>query len=214
MSDLDLRERQELCDLFDQLGPDAPTLCEGWTTADLAAHLVIREHDPLAAPGLLLEGRLGPVGDKLAEVTRSHMEREVQRGYDTVVERVRTGPPPPLRFAPIRARMNFSEFLIHHEDVRRANGQPPRTDRPDLDAQVWKLLKPMARLLLRKAKPVGVVLRTDEGQESTATKGAHQVVVSGGAVELLLFCYGRPSEVTLEGSDEAVSALRATSLGI
>ena len=214
MSDLDLRERQELCDLFDQLGPDAPTLCEGWTTADLAAHLAIREHDLLAAPGVLLEGRLGPVGDKLAGVTRSHMERELERGYEGVVERVRTGPPPPLSFAPIRSRMSFGEFLIHHEDVRRANGQAPRRDRPDLDAQVWKLLKPMARLLLRKAKPVGVVLRTDKGQESAATKGAHQVVVSGSPVELLLFCYGRPSEVTLEGPDEAVAALRATSLGI
>lgn len=79
---------------------------------------------------------------------------------------------------------------------------------------MWKLLKPMSRLLLRKARPVGVVLRTDRGQRSVATKGAQQVVVSGGPVELLLFCYGRPSEVTLEGSDEAVAALRATSLGI
>src|SRR5882762_622635 len=41
---LDLVERRELCDLFLELGPDAPTLCEGWTTLDLAAHLVLREH--------------------------------------------------------------------------------------------------------------------------------------------------------------------------
>jgi len=26
------------------LGPDASTLCEGWITADLAAHLVLRGH--------------------------------------------------------------------------------------------------------------------------------------------------------------------------
>jgi uncharacterized protein (TIGR03083 family) len=36
-------ERAALCDLFDEVGPDAPTLCAGWTTRDLAAHLVIRE---------------------------------------------------------------------------------------------------------------------------------------------------------------------------
>ena len=41
---IDVRERLELCDLLLELGPDAPTLCEGWTTADLAAHLVLREH--------------------------------------------------------------------------------------------------------------------------------------------------------------------------
>ena len=29
-------ERQELCDLFESVGPDHPTLCEGWTAADLA----------------------------------------------------------------------------------------------------------------------------------------------------------------------------------
>ncbi|MFN7150135.1 MAG: maleylpyruvate isomerase N-terminal domain-containing protein, partial [Microthrixaceae bacterium] len=39
-------ERRQLCDLFDELGPDVPTLCEGWTARDLAAHLVVRERRP------------------------------------------------------------------------------------------------------------------------------------------------------------------------
>lgn len=33
-------------------GPDAPTLCEGWFTRDLAAHLWIREHRLDAAVGM------------------------------------------------------------------------------------------------------------------------------------------------------------------
>ncbi len=41
---LDEREREELCDLFLELGPEAATLCEGWTSTDLAAHLVLQEH--------------------------------------------------------------------------------------------------------------------------------------------------------------------------
>ena len=53
----DALERQQLCDLFVELGPDAPTLLEAWSTRDLAAHLVLREHDYLAAPGLVLPGR-------------------------------------------------------------------------------------------------------------------------------------------------------------
>jgi hypothetical protein len=48
---LDAIEREELCDLMSELGPEAPTLLAPWTTHDLAAHLVIREHDYRAAPG-------------------------------------------------------------------------------------------------------------------------------------------------------------------
>ncbi|HWM99593.1 MAG TPA: maleylpyruvate isomerase family mycothiol-dependent enzyme, partial [Streptosporangiaceae bacterium] len=45
-------ERSALCALLDKTGPDAPTLCEGWTTGDLAAHLVLRERRLDAAAGV------------------------------------------------------------------------------------------------------------------------------------------------------------------
>ncbi|HEY5077996.1 MAG TPA: TIGR03085 family protein, partial [Acidimicrobiia bacterium] len=41
----DAQERRELCNLFAELGPFVPTLLEGWTANDLAAHLVLRERD-------------------------------------------------------------------------------------------------------------------------------------------------------------------------
>ena len=44
-------ERHALCDLMDEVGPDAPTLCGGWTAAHLAAHLVVRERRPATGPG-------------------------------------------------------------------------------------------------------------------------------------------------------------------
>ena len=47
----DAVERAQLSDLFDELGPEAPTLLAPWTTRDLAAHLVQREHDSLAGRG-------------------------------------------------------------------------------------------------------------------------------------------------------------------
>ena len=53
---LDTQERRELCDLFDELGPSVPTLLEGWTAHDLAAHLVLRERDLVAGPCLVLPG--------------------------------------------------------------------------------------------------------------------------------------------------------------
>jgi hypothetical protein len=44
-------------DLLDELGPQAPTLLPPWAARDLAAHLVLREHDYLAARGLVVPGR-------------------------------------------------------------------------------------------------------------------------------------------------------------
>ncbi len=53
LAELAQQERQGLCDLFVELGPDAPTLCDGWTASDLAAHLVVRERRPDSGPGLV-----------------------------------------------------------------------------------------------------------------------------------------------------------------
>ena len=53
----DAVEREQLCDVLDELGPQAPTLLASWTTHDLAAHLVLREHHLVAAPGLVVPGR-------------------------------------------------------------------------------------------------------------------------------------------------------------
>ena len=52
----DAVERAQLGDLLDVLGPQAPTLLEPWTARDLAAHLILRERDSLAGPGLVLPG--------------------------------------------------------------------------------------------------------------------------------------------------------------
>ncbi|MFE3703838.1 maleylpyruvate isomerase family mycothiol-dependent enzyme, partial [Nocardia tengchongensis] len=49
------RERQALVEAMAAAGPDAPTLCGEWTARDLAAHLVVRERRPDAAPRILLK---------------------------------------------------------------------------------------------------------------------------------------------------------------
>ncbi len=53
----DAVERAQLANLLAELGPDAPTLLPPWTTRDVAAHLVLRERDPLAGPGLSCPAR-------------------------------------------------------------------------------------------------------------------------------------------------------------
>ena len=47
-------QRNKLAQLLIELGPDAPTLCEGLETKDMAAHLWIREHRVDAAAGMFI----------------------------------------------------------------------------------------------------------------------------------------------------------------
>jgi len=61
------RERQALCDRFDEVGPDEPTLSGEWTTRDLAAHLIVRERRPDAAGGILIGAIAGVTAGYLAE---------------------------------------------------------------------------------------------------------------------------------------------------
>src|SRR5690606_29973845 len=83
-ADLAAIERTAVCDLMLELGPHAPTLNEGWDVIDLAAHLVIREHDLWAAGGIVLDG-LQPVLD-LA------MRRRRRQGLERLVAIIRKGP--------------------------------------------------------------------------------------------------------------------------
>ena len=80
-------ERARLCDVLTEAGQEAPTLCEGWLTRDLAAHLFVRERRPLAMPGILLGGRF-------AKLTAGSMASALRRhGYTGLVAKVRSGPP-------------------------------------------------------------------------------------------------------------------------
>lgn len=202
---LDARERAQLCLRFDELGPDAPTLCEGWSTFDLAAHLVIRERNPLAAPGILVP--------PLAALADRGMEREKRKGYARVVERVRTGPPPgPFAVPKLREVINLVEYTVHHEDVRRANGMGPRADVDDLQDAIWRGVRRLARFAIRGVpKGVGIDLaRPDGGERATARAGERVATVTGDPIEILLWAYGRGdhAEVELAGAADELTGAR------
>jgi uncharacterized protein (TIGR03085 family) len=210
-------ERAALCALLDEIGPAAPTLCEGWSTLDLAAHLVLREHRPDAGVGIL--------GGPLAGYTRRAQHKLSGRTpFPQLVESVRNGPPrlSLFGFPGMDERANTVEFFVHHEDVRR--GQPgwePRSVSHGLSETLWLRLK-MARMILRKA-PVGVELaRSDEplpprsGAPSirlTAKARTPVVTVTGTPAELTLWALGRTTaaRVRLDGSVADVRALNAAS---
>lgn len=207
---LDARERAQLCARFDDLGPEAPTLCEGWATFDLAAHLVVRERHPLAAPGILVPA--------LAGVAERAMGKEMQKGYARVVERVRTGPPPgPFAIPRVRELLNLLEYAVHHEDVRRANGMPRRTDIDDVQDALWGLLQRVARLALRGVpKGIGVELARPDRGAARVRAGDRIGRVTGEPLELVLWAYGRGdhSSVDFDGDADVIDALRTARLGI
>lgn len=206
-------ERAELCDLLVAVGPDAPTLCDGWTSHDLAAHLWIRESDPVGASGI--------VAKPLAGLTERRMAEVKQRwSYPELVDRVRNGP---ARFSPfslpgVDEPVNTTEFFVHHEDVRRAGEQPagPRDLDADVEDGLWRWLKLLGRALFRRA-PVGVVLERSVGtagpavgQETVrAQTGSQIVTIIGKPSEILLFANGRTevADVELVGEPESIAAL-------
>jgi len=144
MGDLpfDAQERLELCALFDELGASAPTLLEGWTAHDLAAHIVLRERDLIAAPCLVLPGPF----QRFAERRRVRLAN--RHDFAWLVARIRSGPPPGFfRIGWIRSFPNLNEFFIHHEDARRANGLGPRTLTHDVEAALWQNVRRGSRYL-------------------------------------------------------------------
>jgi uncharacterized protein (TIGR03085 family) len=211
MADLDRLERAALCDLFLSLGPDAPTLCEGWTTRHLAAHLAIRERDILAGPGIIF-------GGPFARYTDKAMASEMVRVYANIVDRVRHPGPGPLSIPAVRSAVSFVEYLVHHEDVRRANGQGPRTDRPDLQAEAWKALGRMGRLMVLKARTKCTVALIATGTTSgrVAFGKGPTVTLTGEPVELLLYLEGRRANaaVTIGGMPADRAAVEAGNFGI
>jgi uncharacterized protein (TIGR03085 family) len=206
-------ERRALCALLDKTGPDAPTLCEGWTTGDLAAHLVLRERRPDAAAGV--------VGGPLAGYTARVQQRIKNRlPFPDLVRIIRSGPPAlsVMALPGMDERVNAVEFFVHHEDVRRAApGWEPRELGSGESDMLWHRLR-MARFMLRKA-PVGVELARDDIDTGTGTDGASYritarnatpaVTVVGSPAELTMWVMGRrtAARVRMDGIQTAVTKL-------
>jgi uncharacterized protein (TIGR03085 family) len=194
-------ERRLLTELFAEVGPDAPTLCDPWRTRDLAAHLVLRERRPDAAAGILAK--------PLAGHTQRVQDAYAARPWDELVGLVRVGPPRFSPYALVDELVNSVEYFVHHEDVRRArDGWEPRSPDPVRDALLWRRLAPTARLMYRKS-PVGVVLRRPDGEVVVARRGANPVVLTGQVSELVVHVFGRAAaRVEYDGEDGAVRLVR------
>ena len=207
----DAIEREQLCDLLDEIGPQAPTLLDPWTTHDLAAHLALREHDVLAAPGLVVPGAWG----RLAERRRLALKAT---GFTNLVATVRSGPPPGFfRIGWVRRVPNLNEFFVHHEDVRRANGSGPRANPPAEDAALFRNVARAPWFLSRRLRGAGLdLVWAGTDQAVRARRGQPTARVRGLPGELLLFMFGRreSADVEIDGSPEAIETVLRTPFGM
>jgi uncharacterized protein (TIGR03085 family) len=186
-------ERTALADLLLSLGPDAPTLCEGWDTGDLAVHLVVREHRPDAAAGMFVK----PLNRHLADVTDEYRKKP----FAELVESYRQGPPVwnPMRLGD--GFINLAENFVHHEDARRGGGETSPRDLPQSTRDaLWSAASRSARGLVSSSGAGVRLVRTDSadaGRPEVTVGGSPEVTVTGEAGEILLWLFGRDKACTL-----------------
>jgi uncharacterized protein (TIGR03085 family) len=202
-------EREALADLMLSVGPDAPTIDEGWTVRDLAAHLVVRERRPDAAGGILLPPLRG-----YAERVRL---RVAAQPFAELVARVRRPPVWSPVSNPLTDELaNTMEFHIHHEDVRRARpGWQPRELPAGLHAVLWRRAALLGRLALRRF-PADLLVQAPGYGELSAGRGGQRLRVVAAPGELVLFLTGRQrvARVQLDGPAALAERLRGAELGL
>jgi uncharacterized protein (TIGR03085 family) len=213
MEQMSRTERAALCNAALEAGEDAPTLCGGWTVKDLVIHLLVRERDPIAAPGILIP--------QLSGLVHRSAKRMAPQDFTALVERVRNGPPPwsVMVIPQVDRLFNTLEYFVHHEDIRRANpGWEPR-ELTDRERRIlFKGAATAGKGFVRSAGvPVEIHWTDGERERSAVLAGGDDpVVVTGEPAELTMFLFGRDQHtgLTFEGPQAHVDALNAKDLGI
>jgi len=184
-------ERTALVDALTAAGRDAPTLCAGWLSRHLAAHVVIRQTAPVLAAGVVVPALASRTEQAIGVLAATATD---DAGWRDLLSRVAAQPPRwnPLAWAGDSA--NLLELFVHTEDVRRGAGlDTPRDLAPGLAEELWRRLVRTAGMLYRRA-PCGVVLVVPGGPRRAVHRAhgtAGTVVVRGEVGELVLHAYGR-----------------------
>ncbi len=207
--------REVLAETLLAAGPDSPTLCKGWQTRDLAAHLYLRERKARVGLGLLIK-RLSKASDQAtAELAATIKTPEA---YAKLVNTFRAGPPAlsPMRIKALDESSNLIEYFVHTEDVRRAVDRwaPRALDEAYSDA-LWDELVKRAAILYRGVD-LGIVLVSPSGPRHVAKRAPVSVAIVGEPGELLMHAHGRTRHalVTFEGQPDAVALLQSAEVGL
>lgn len=210
---LHLAERAQLLATFRTVGPDAPTLCSEWSARTLAAHVVVSEQYaglPMTVSypvWRVLSARAGQaMRDSITGPMLRNMARAERRGWDWLLARLEAGPP---RLFGLRliADVRLLEEFVHHEDVRRANGEGPRPENPRLDARLVDAMLTMRGIAQFAAPRHGIEVTLPDGRSYSLGDGPARTRVRGPAGEVLLWLAGRGSvaHVDVTGDDVALT---------
>ncbi|WP_375490311.1 TIGR03085 family metal-binding protein [uncultured Jatrophihabitans sp.] len=211
-------ERHALAQTLRRTDPFAATLSGEWNAAQLLAHLVLRERSIVDA------GRFVPVPALARRADRAVADLAADTPYEQLIDVFDRGPtwrevhgPVPTAWLwslpAVREQANVIEYLVHHEDVRRAEPDwQPRLLPVDLQRTLWQRLHVLSRVTLRRL-PLGVHLQWPaHGQLASrlARRGAPVVTITGDPVELTLFALGRGAvaDVQFDGAPADVAIVR------
>jgi len=116
-------ERAELAAFLATLPPEqwqAPTLCAGWRVRDVVAHVI--SYDNLGPGGLLALAARGRF--RLSQINAAALARYDTRSTQQLLSLLADHLQPTGQPAALGGRAGLVEALIHHQDIRRALGQP------------------------------------------------------------------------------------------
>lgn len=201
-------ERKTIADTLREAGPLAPTLCRGWDTRHMVAHLLLRETKPLVAAGVMG----GPLSNRTLRITAKLAHKLTgQRRYEKAIEDFEKLP----GYLGMRTRnpntdttINLIEYFVHTEDIRRAVGDDwePRVLDYDVEARIWSDLLGRAGLMARKKYPAGLILESPGFEPAAKTifhpqPGAEATILRGAPGELALYLFGREPQARVERID-------------
>lgn len=198
-------ERLALAALLREVGPDAPTLCDGWSTRDLAVHIVIRDRYPSA-----MAGEASEVTAKIPFLNKRAEQRRRELGeldWKQLVGMVAEGPGmlSPVGWGPGEILANTVEFYVHVEDVRRARrGWTRRNILPELEQQLWSALPTMVRLPPWRPETAVKFIALGIGEFSFGKTDVKSKVVSGKPSEIVLYALGRQEQAQVEVRSEKI----------
>jgi uncharacterized protein (TIGR03083 family) len=193
-------ERRALADVFDKLTPEqlrTPSLCDGWTIHDIAAHLImpLETGIPTLALSVLASG--GDFDKANLKLTGRHARRPITDLVDSLRHNAghRFKPPGMGPEAPL------TELLLHGQDVRRPLG----IDREFCEERMTMSLRFLTERRFRGWVPKGLL----DGLAFEATdldwSYGTGATVRGSAEALLMAISGRRASLRdLQGDGVAV----------
>lgn len=207
--------REFLAETLLAAGPGADTLCDGWRTQELAAHLYLREHNPGVGLGMVLKPWKKATDKAIAKLAE---ESSSPGTFAALVEKFRAGPPKmsPFALKAVDKNANLTEFFVHTEDVRRATDRwAPRALDAGYSEALWADLIKRAAIMYRSVD-LGIVLVNPNGPRHVAKRAPVSVAIIGAPGELLMHANGRTGHalVSFEGQPDAVALLQTAEVGL